>query len=213
MITERQLMEAYVDMAMQRIARGFVPYLVTLMFNPMGEGKRNRQTRMHEEAGRLYSKLLTRTFRKPEKLDVADLPFWVGCCDWPVPKRFMDHLFNIVQNDGQHMHLVALQPPISRMKEGLLNYIDDNQPHIHGPEHAFQRVIVDEITETPSKAIGYALKSLPRKRIDTGEVLILPRTHNEVTTLTPYEREQQRQDAYARKVARLHAAHEAYSLS
>ncbi|KNY03935.1 hypothetical protein AKG11_33545 [Shinella sp. SUS2] len=206
MITERKLMEAYIDMAMERITRGFVPYLVTLMFNPMGGSTRSRQALMQQETERLYARLLTRTFRKPEKQDIADLPLWISASDWPVQKKFKDHLFNIMQNDGEHMHSIALQPPISRMKEGLLNYVDDNQPHIHGPERAFQRVRVDEITETPRKAIGYALKSLPRKRIDAGEVLILPRTHSEMAKLTPYERDQQRRDANERKAARSHAA-------
>lgn len=208
MTFERTLVEAYTTIAMDRIAAGFIPHLITLMFNPINGGKRHRQMVMLKETERLYAKLLTRTFRNPKKHHISELPLWIGCGDWPVPKSFRDHLANIVLNDGQHMHIFELHPPKCRMQEGLKLFFEENQLHFHGREHAFQRILVDEITETPEKAMGYVLKSLPRRRIDAGDVLVLPQTHGQMTQYTPYEREQLIVDANERKAARLHAAYQ-----
>lgn len=209
MAIERRLVEAYTAMATDRIAIGFTPYLLTLMFNPIDGNKYRRQEVMYKETQRLYAKLLTRMIRRPKKHPINELPFWIGCSDWPVPKDFKDHLFNIAQNDGQHIHIAAFQPPPCEIDGGLLNRIEDHQSHIHGPEHAFQRVHAYEITETPKKAVGYVLKSLSRRRIAAEDILVLPRAHSEMTTYAPFEREQLMIDAKERKAARLHAAYQA----
>lgn len=206
---ESRLVTAYTEMAFNRIVAGFIPYLMTLMFNPIDGDKHYRQIVMFKETERLYAKLLTRMFRHPRKYPISEFPLWIGCSDWPVPKGFRDHLFNIVLNDGHHMHMFVLMPRFTRMTKGLQLFFEENQLHFHGREHAFQRIVVDEITKTPEKAMDYVLKSLPRRRIDTGEVLVLPQTHSEMTQYTPYEREQLVIDANERKAARLHAAYQA----
>lgn len=204
---ERTLVRAYTEMAFNRIVAGFIPHLITLMFNPIDGDKHYRQMVMFKETERLYAKLLTRMFRHPKKYPIHEFPLWIGCSDWPVPKGFRDHLFNIVLNDGHHMHIFVLMPRFTRMTKGLLLFFEENQLHFHGREHAFQRISVDEITETPDKAVGYVLKSLSRRRIVAGDVLILPQAHSEMTQYTPYEREQLVIDANERKAARLHAAY------
>jgi len=206
--TPTQLQAGFVEMAKERVDRGYQPYLLTFTYNPMGGSEAFKKERMVDEVERLYAKLLNHTFRHPRKIPVDDKPLWIYSHDWPVPKGHRcifkrDHLFNITQNDGLHGHAMAFQPPVSRMKEGLYMHIENSQRHIHGPVHAFFRVHVEEVVDDPEYVLKYATKSLSRKRIDAGELLILPKSQSEISRYDEYDREQMKLTADMEKAARL----------
>jgi hypothetical protein len=203
-----ELQCGFTEMAMERIERGFKPLLLSFMFNPMGGSERFKKERMADEVERLYAKLLNHYFRHPRKVETNDKPFWIYSPDWPVPKGFerqfdRDHLFNIAQNDGLHGHAFVLEPPNSRMKKGLLAHIEDSQKHVHGHQHAFFHVHVREVVDRPEYVLAYATKSLARKRIEAGELLILPKAQSELTRYDVYDREQMKIAADMEKAARL----------
>lgn len=206
--THANLNDAYIDMGMWRIAQGFKAYLMTFTFNPIGGSEQAKKRIMIDEIERLYAKLLNYTFRHPGKVDALEKPLWIYAHDWPVPKGEgikRDHLFNIVQNDGLHGHAIALQPPVSRMKKGLQMHVEDNQERIHGAGHAFFQVDVREVEDRPEYVIGYATKSLRRKRMDADEILVLPKARSEVTRYSPFERGLMRQDEETKRAARIKA--------
>ncbi|WJH38900.1 hypothetical protein N7E02_18360 [Aliirhizobium terrae] len=206
--THANLNDAYIDMGMWRIALGFKLYLMTFTFNPIGGSEETKKRIMIDEIERLYAKLLNYTFRHPAKVGALEKPLWIYAHDCPVPKGGgfnRDHLFNIVQNDGLHGHAIALQPPVSRMKKGLQTYVEDNQERIHGAGHAFFQVDVREVEKDPAYVIGYATKSLRRKRIDAGEMLVLPKAPSEITRYSAYERDLMRQDEETKRAARIKA--------
>lgn len=208
-MSNKDLMNAYTEMVTHRIKEGFEPHFLTLLFNPIAGTELSRITTMMKETTRLYAKLLKAAFRHPGRMQTADMPLWIFAPDWPVPKRFKDHLANIVLNDGAHMHGIVLQPPTARMERGLSYFIDDNQHIVHGPQHAFQRVRSQEIEETPEKVCSYALKSLARRRIESTDILILPQSHSELSKLNKYERLELKRDADKRRVARIFATRQA----
>lgn len=209
MITGAEYVDGMEEMVVKRIAWGFKPYLLTFMFNPIGGSEDSKKERMMDEVSRFYSRLLNYTFRHPYKEPTNSKPLWLYSHDWPVPKGSKlkqfnwDHLFNITLNDGLHGHAFVLHPPITCMKQGLLMHIEENQQKIHGPQHPFQRVHGVEVTHEPEYVLGYALKSIVRRR--TTEVLVLPQSSSELTKYCPYDRELHVLAAQDRQVARLKA--------
>jgi hypothetical protein len=55
-------------------------------------------------------------------------------------------------NDGRHIHMLAFNPPVSRMKEDFADHIDENQKHY--ARSPLFRIHVEPVTETPGKCSG-----------------------------------------------------------
>jgi hypothetical protein len=176
--TGRDLELAYTQKCLDRIARGFQPHLITLMFNPLPSSNMARQ--MERETERLYANVLTWMFRHPDRMDIGDLPFWVTCPDYPVNKLGKLTLRDASVNDGMHMHVSAIVPPSSRLKLPFNLWLAQNKERYSGPGHAIAKIEVVRIYTTPELAFRYALKSLGRGRATGDDVLVLPRTHDEM---------------------------------
>ncbi len=192
---------------MSHLRRGYTGTFLTFMFNALAGNENAKKKQMFEEVERCYALLLTRAYRDLKKIDTFDMPLWLASPDWPVPKIGFnrDRLLNIQLNDGLHMHAIALLPPGTRVGARLDMHIDDHQQLYRPPHGKIMKMNFAEMTATPEKVVGYGLKSITRRRIDPGDVLILPRSHSEMPTMTKTERrfaEQERRSLKAEERAR-----------
>jgi hypothetical protein len=180
MITNSELLQGYAQMVTDRIDASWQPYLLTFMFNPIGGSPRRVAEVMEKEVERVYATLLPRIVRKPRsEPHLWKRPIWIGCPDWPVPKHDRQDKQYVLPNDGQHPHVVALMPPVSRLREPLDDHIHDEQPrYVRDP---LFRIDAVEIDRDPDYVTRYVLKSLERGRIHTDQIIVLPRSVSELS--------------------------------
>lgn len=172
---------AYGRMVEDRIQWGFQPTLLTFMFNHISHSSARARAVMIGEVERVYAKLLTRVIRRPRKMRIIALPFWLVSPDWPVPKsQSRDNLRDLTANGGQHLHAVALTPPGGRLQGSLSDHLCFNHDIYYPAGCVLDRIHAVPITKTPTKATRYVLKSLERARVDPGDVVVLPRCHSEL---------------------------------
>lgn len=172
---------AYGQWAVEYVNRGWEADLLSFMFNPISGPKARRGETMDREIMWAYSRCLQRMFRRPRlKLHQGRLPVWIVSPDWPVPKADKDHYRDIVINDGEHRHAVALTPPHTRLKMTFSDYITEEQRYFTGRDRTLWRIDAQPITNAAEYATAYALKSVERGRISPGEVFVLPRSRSEL---------------------------------
>jgi hypothetical protein len=172
---------AYGQWVVEYVNRGWEADLLSFMFNPISGPKAQRGETMDREIMWVYSRCLERMFRRPRlKLHQGWLPIWIISPDWPVPKADKDHYRDIVINDGEHRHAVALTPPRTRLKTSFNDYVTQEQWHFTGRDRTLWRIDAQPITNAAEYATAYALKSVERGRISPGEVFVLPRSRSEL---------------------------------
>lgn len=182
MLTSKEVEDAFTKMVMDRIECGFDPHLLSFMFNQLSGSPQTKLREMQKEAERAYAKILTRAFRRPHSVpSIMCLPLWIVVPDWPVPKKRKSLLEDVRINDGLHLHAIALMPPETRMRESLSDHIRDNHLHYWGADKPVRRLHADPMTKTPEKAVGYAMKSLKRRRMDEKDIMLLPRANSEMS--------------------------------
>lgn len=191
-----EIMEAYLEMGMTRLMMGFDLTLLSIMFRELGGSDSSKKAIMHSAVTHLYSRHRTRVVRKTS--DLMKMPFWIVCDDWPVPKKDKDHFVNIAINDGHHMHALAFTPPRRRFEGALEFHFNESHSFYCPPDLPIARIHSRTVTETPHKLMRYGLKSLQRRRIDAGDIFVLPRHADEISatrnlTVTPRQKAQERQ--------------------
>ncbi|MBQ0820603.1 hypothetical protein KBI52_10345 [Microvirga sp. HBU67558] len=156
--------------------------MLTFMFKPIGGSHRNVKRQMERELERVYGKSLTRIIRKPASHEINELPLWIACPDYPVPKGSSERqsLRDVTVNDGRHMHADVVIPPWSRMKEDLATHFDEKQSHYVTADSALFRIDAVPITHDPNYVTGYVLKALRRGWVGEAEILVLPRSATEL---------------------------------
>ncbi len=76
------------------------------------------------------------------------------------------------------MHAIALVPPYHRMKVPLDVHLNEQQAlYAQGDLMRLHSVYIDRTAE---KATDYAFKSVARHTVDYDDIIILPRTQNEM---------------------------------
>jgi len=197
MVSNADQVSGYADWMMEKVHQGWVPTMLTFMFNPLPGSASSKAAQMDRDIERVYGRMVTRAVRDTRaRRNQGRLPIWIVSPDWPVPKYGMkrDHLRNIAVNDGQHRHALALTPPWSRFGTDLGHHIDCNQSLYMGSGYPLFRLHFAEITKQPRKTCRYILKSLERGRIKSDDIMILPKAVSELTTLTSQERAATRED-------------------
>lgn len=170
------LVQEYARWIEDHIDRGWNPYLLSFMFTPLAGSERAIAQQMERAITAEYSSTLTRVVRNPRSS--PDLPVWVCCSDHLVYKREKITLKDATVNGGLHAHALAIIPPENRLRT---NYADLIMGHrLTGRMEALQRIHVEPITETPDRVVDYAFKNLKRRRISFDDILILPRSRNEL---------------------------------
>jgi hypothetical protein len=170
----------YGRMVRERLEEGWDGYLITLMFKSLRGSRASIIRQMEKEVERVYATVLTRIIREPSKSPVAEFPLWIACPDFPVPKHEKTELWDVTINSGLHFHGLALIPPWSRMNCGLDDHFELSQELYVRAGFSLARVHAVPITSNAGYVTGYALKSIPRRRMDFDHVLILPRSHSEM---------------------------------
>lgn len=186
-ITE-DLMNGYIDWIDQKIMEGFEPYMLTIMFNQLPGKERAHIEQMRALITAFYQKLVPRLYRRPNTIPLELFPLLLAWPDWPVPKKRKfkwDHLVNIAINDGLHFHAVYLHPPFTRLKVCFETHYAEKQLTYVKPDGPMSRIHVKPITYTPHRAIRYIMKQVERERIDSVDLLVLPKTHDELAGRLP----------------------------
>lgn len=174
--------DAYLKMLRGRSdTRYWHPFLLTVMFKPITGSSETIQEVMEMSIAKLYSRLLTRTFRRPRNIPTLLMPFWMAVPDWPVPKNRVNSKAYSSINGGRHYHIAVRQPVESRMDSHFQDFVDNKAEEFLKGIRPIAKlhcipIDIDEIDKTGS----YILKSLSRKRIEESEVLILPKSHSEM---------------------------------
>jgi hypothetical protein len=182
--TSKVLLNAYAQMVCVKIEAGFQPYLFSFMFNELAGNSISRLLRMEQEVQHVYSHALTHIIRRPRTTSLSEMPLLIASPDWPVPKTGKDSLSNIAVNDGLHYHGIWLQPPKARMKQPLNDYFGEREAVYCGQGRPLSSIWVEPVNSKPEKTTRYVLKSLPRGRASSDQLLILPRTHSEMWPIT-----------------------------
>jgi len=177
---DRELIDAYAEMIKQKIEMGFAPTLLSFMFNALPGGQRQHLEVMNREVIRVYGRFLSRCYRHPRGVPIAELPLWLAFPDWPVYKVFKDYFANIAINDGLHMHAVALTPWFTRLGQDLEGHFLSVQKPYFTADTPLMRIHAGTITRSPEKVVDYVLKSLKTHRSLSDDVLILPRVRSEM---------------------------------
>lgn len=184
MPTSKDYIDAHLEWLQSYVDRGFEITFLTVMFNPLPGTEQSKRGLMEQAICDCYRKAVKSMFRRPRSVAIRDLPLWMVCHDWPVwkpgHKMKRDHLANIAINDGLHIHGVCLTPPGTRL--GKLFELDlHNKMHVYAPLNGpIHRIDASTVDEKKLKTVTrYTLKSLERRRIDVGDIVILPKSHSE----------------------------------
>lgn len=184
------LLDAYGEWARERVERGFKPYLMTFMFNPLPGNSRAQRNTMLAEISRTYDKINTRWFhRKPDKLRVDCHPLWLTAPDLPVFKQDKDTYRNVAVNDGLHYHVIALTPPLGFRKPiPFDDFIDSHQRLWTGEDRQLFYIECRPITYDLEEATAYALKGIKNVREFADDLQIFPMSESERPKRTKSER-------------------------
>jgi hypothetical protein len=175
------IVRGYQEFVEEKIQEGWTPYVLTFMFKQINGSPTTVLTRIGKELERIYATMLTRIIRNPTSASAnGQLPIWIGCPDFPVPKHARQSLASVIINDGLHVHAVALIPPKSRLKEPLSTHLRTNQGLYVGHREMVGRIRADLIDSSPGYVTGYLLKSISRRRCDTDRILVFPRSLTEL---------------------------------
>ena len=85
--TNRQLVDGYTQLVIDRVNDGWSCHLVSVLFSQFPGPRPAVLERMRDELERVYSTFVTRTHRKPRTASPGELPLLIGAADLPVYKR------------------------------------------------------------------------------------------------------------------------------
>ena len=155
-------------------------YLLTFMFHKIMAGGYAVRAAMYREVERIYATLLTRIVREPRKASPTDLPLWIVCPDFPVPKSKKLNLAVVTVNDGQHLHALALIPPSSRLHRPFDAEVRRNQGLLTGNGTNTMRVDAVHVVNQHRYVADYGLKALRSGRVGFDDIMLLPRVVSEL---------------------------------
>lgn len=180
-------MEAIQEFIQPYLLRGDEPYMLTLMFKTLKGSEESIARQMNKVAEILYSRILTRLIKRPNRTPLEQMPLWLSCPDWPVMKIDGLTAAEILANGGRHLHAMVLVPPTARTGKRLDQIVEENpQQFLVG--RSLTRLHVMPVERTVERATGYALKSVERGRVGWGDVLVLPKAHSEMEQAVPVTR-------------------------
>jgi len=176
------IVAGYHRMLEDRIRQGWTCDLVTITFNRVKGSPEVKRRRMIDDVILLYSRLVTRTTRKPRRADVDQLPLFIGAVDFPVFKHDRTLGPQTYQNDGLHVHLLVALPPYTRLREPLANHVRNNPMVYMGDGTSIQNVHFEPVTDFGLRLVDYVFKAVTNHRVDYDDgVIVLPRSRRELT--------------------------------
>ncbi|WP_172729767.1 hypothetical protein [Neorhizobium galegae] len=178
--TQRELLDSLHDWQTQLIMGGHDPYVLTLMFNPIGGGEKAIMRAMVRETELTYARLLTRLIKKPKRTPVECMPMLFAWPDWPVHKNEKISLNEASINGGAHIQGLFLIPQVSRAKKDLSEIVGEKQDQFAGPNHVLARLHAVRVDRTHKRVQDYLSKFVKRGRTTMSDLIVLPRTHTEM---------------------------------
>ncbi len=162
-----------------RVSRGWQPYLLTFMFEPLPGSQSAKMAQMTRHLEAAYSVFVTRVVRKPKTAAARGVaPIWLCSPDRPVYKREKQSLRDILVNDGLHFHAILLMPPLSRLEDVSGHFRDLRRTYQQ--QASLDRVDAVPISDRLAYVHGYGWKSVLDGRFDLGDAFVLPRAQNEL---------------------------------
>jgi hypothetical protein len=177
-----KLINGFNSMIIDRVQAGWQPYFLTYVFRHISGGASKRKRIMTDEVCRVYSQLITRIIRNPNAPSYQQLlPYLMASPDLPVPKSGVKvRVRELTINGGLHFHGVLVLPPEDRCRLGrhLL-------AHLHGKESLYcppdlPLLRIDARPSNTPMLADYTLKQIKRGNVAYDDILILPRTLDEV---------------------------------
>jgi hypothetical protein len=181
----KMLAHAYGTWVRQHVEDGWEASLLTFIFVDLRGPPWAVSTVMTNSIEAVYAAILTRMFRHPKRLAMAEMPLWICSPDYPVIKREGGNLVDMLRNDGLHAHAVAVIPPDTRLGCSLSDHIDDQQAHYSGPIRSLWRVHAVPITHRIEFVTDYALQGLKDSRVGRDAFFVLPRRFDELPVKSP----------------------------
>jgi hypothetical protein len=171
---------AYGKWIKEHVELGWDAYLFTFMFNQLHGSREARIQQMQQEIVTLYRKFVTRAVRKPTSRNWVDLlPKGVFFPDGPAYKKTKQRLRDVTVNDGLHMHGIVVATRAGRLKIGLDEHFLEQRALYQ--THKMYRIHVEPINHSAVYVTGYAGKALKTPRCVNDDILILPRSVDEVS--------------------------------
>jgi hypothetical protein len=173
------LVDGYTQLVTDRVHAGWSCHLITILFSRLPGPRGSIISRMRDGIQRVYSTLVTRVHRKPRTAPADELPVLVGAIDLPVYKRDRSSAPKVYGNGGHHFHGILLVPPVSRLKESMVDHFQINRNLYVGKP--IQRIDVRPIVRNNRRVVDYVLKTILNGRLTYDDaMLVLPRAHGEL---------------------------------
>lgn len=171
--------DAYGTWVADLAAQGWDAYFATLMFDDVPGAMQAQIAQMHRDVTAVYSRLATRTVRKPRSPEWAPLlPRGLFAPDLPVPKRRSTLFHEPPANDGLHMHGIILANRLGRLREPLDQHFEQKKrTYLIGN---LRTIDLRRIDGNPKYVTAYALKGLARSCFNVDHLLVLPRCVDEL---------------------------------
>ena len=185
-----ELIEGYRKWVKSYFNEGFRMYLVTLKFNNiLGSTEYKRREMLKQVEHQFYPTLIERAERWPMKLSMQrNLPRLIAVPDLPVVKHSKKLSARVVKiNDGLHVHaIIAMPKTLCHKLRGcnLKKLIEDNQRGFIGRFTTVSDIDVERIKDSPKHVTDYVFNAAKRNPAIMDEVLILPKSHEDIDTHT-----------------------------
>lgn len=177
--------KAYEEWVCECVVRGYKGWLVTIMFEEMGDNQRHILENIKRELSGFYGRTITRFNRRPRsKTRTALNPIFIACPDRPVLKRGKINLDDVRINNGLHAHGIMLTNGTARKGRQFDDDVAMEYKYYKGKSN-IMRINVLPASHSPHSATSYTLKGLVRGYFDSDDVQIFPRTVSELPSLSP----------------------------
>jgi hypothetical protein len=182
-----QLIEGYGEWVQSYFDQGFRMYFVTFKFDHIpGSSEYKRREMLKQVEYQFYPTLIKHVERWPMKPSRQhNLPILIAVPDLPVMKHTKKLSARDVRiNDGLHVHAIIAMPRTLRHYRGckLKKLIREHQHRFIGHFTRISDIDVERIKSRPNYVAGYALKHAKRNPVIMDEILILPKSPEDVSS-------------------------------
>ncbi len=158
-------------------------YFLNFMYKQLPGSEETKKNVMAGEVQRVYRMLVPRFVRKPRgERGSKHLPVFLGCPDFPVFKNERqsepEQMHRV--NDGIHFNGVMAVNLDARLPVPFDGYMHAYRDTYCRDGDALRRIHITAVTE--GTMIDYALKAFKAGLVSTDDLLLLPRTREELKT-------------------------------
>jgi hypothetical protein len=176
------IIHGYGELIQSRLDMGWVAHLVTFMFRELSGSQTVKIYQMQEKISAVFQKIITRAVRNPTSPKWSQyVPIGVFFPDLPVYKKSRQAIPYILVNDGLHIQGITVVTTEDRLKHVTIPlelYFHDCWWHYLGDK--LYHLDVRPITHDEIFVVDYLGKWIKRGVFSTDDILLLPRTRNDL---------------------------------